>query len=80
MSITEKKEVFSANLLLDNKTKIRLNEKKMYRILRRKRLWHRKERFLNRKRKDKWLPPSIERRLLAHIKFIEKIKQFLPVF
>ncbi len=78
-SITEKEELFSGTLDLDLKTKDRLNEKKMYRRNRRNKLRYRKSRFNNRKRKDNWLPPSIERKYQTHLTLIEKIKNLLPI-
>ena len=77
---TEEKELIAGTLLLDGKTKERLDEKRMYRRGRRNRHhWYRKCRFLNRKKKEGWLPPSIERRYQTHINLIEKIKKLLPI-
>lgn len=78
-AVSEKSELISGTLKLDGKTKERLNEKRMYRKGRRSRLWYRKPRFLNRKRKEDWLPPSIERKYQTHLILIEKIKKILPI-
>jgi 5-methylcytosine-specific restriction endonuclease McrA len=77
---TKTKELLCGTLKLDGKTKERLDEKKMYRRLRRSRHhWYRKSRFNNRKRSDGWLPPSIERRYQTHLNLINKIKCLLPI-
>jgi len=76
---TEKEEIISGTLVLDMKTKDRLDEKRMYRRNRRNRLRYRKPRFLNRKRKTDWLPPSIERKYQSHLRLIDQIKKLLPI-
>lgn len=77
--VTEKTELFSGTVLLDGNTSSRLTEKAMYRRLRRKKLWYRKPRFLNRKKKRGMLPPSVERRYNTHLKIINLCKQILPI-
>jgi len=61
---TKKKELISGEVELDMKTKERLETKRMYRRLKRNKLWYRKPRFMNRvsTKKKGWLPPSIQRR------------------
>jgi len=76
---TKKEELVSGMVKLDGKTKERLDEKRMYRRGRRNKLWYREPRWLNRKRKEDWLPPSIERRYQTHLNLIKKIKNLLPV-
>ncbi|MBF0225691.1 MAG: HNH endonuclease [Desulfobacterales bacterium] len=76
---TEKKELICGTVILDNKTKDRLDEKRMYRRGRRNKLWYRKARFNNRKRKEGWLPTSVERRYQSHLILIEKLKKILPI-
>ena len=76
---TEKRELISGVLVLDGKTKERLDEKRMYRRLRRSQLWYREPRFDNRTRKEGWLPPSVERRYLSHLNLIERLKKLIPV-
>ena len=52
----------------------------MYRINRRSRHhWYRQPRFLNRKKPEGWLPPSIQRRYDTHLRLIERLKQILPI-
>lgn len=77
--ITENKELFGGELELDNKMSKRLADRAMYRRNRRNRLWHRKPRFLNRKKKDGWLPPSVERKYQTHLKMIKMCNEILPV-
>ena len=76
---SEKKELMSGTLVLDLKTKDRLDEKRMYRRNRRNKLRYRKPRFNNRKRKTDWLAPSIDRKYQTHLTLIEKIKNLLPI-
>lgn len=79
-AVSSKKELISGTLVLDNKTKARLTERRMYRRLRRnKHHWYREARFDNRKRKEGWLPPSIERRYQAHLMLIKRINNLLPI-
>lgn len=78
-AITENEELFGGELIIDDKTSERLNDKSMYRRLRRRKLWYRKQRFLNRKRMFGFLNPSIQRRYNTHIKLIDKIKKLLPI-
>ena len=78
-AISVSQELIAGTVILDTKTKERLDEKRMYRRGRRTKLWYRQPRFLNRKRNEAWLPPSIERRYQAHLSLIKKIKALLPV-
>ena len=78
--VSDKKELMSGELVLDDKTSDRIKEKKMYRKLRRSRLWYREPRFNNRKRKGVWLSPSHQRKYDTHINLIErKLKSILPI-
>jgi hypothetical protein len=77
--ITDKKEIVSGELILDQKTSERLTEKRMYRRGRRNKLWYRKPRFNNRKKSEGWLPPSIQRKFNTHITLINKLKKLLPI-
>lgn len=78
-AVSSKKELISGTLVLDNKTKMRLLERKLYRKGRRCRHhWYRESRFNNRKRHVGWLPPSIERRYQTHLELIKRIKLILP--
>ena len=78
-AISSGKELISGTLVLDSKTSDRMKEKLMYRKGRRNKLWHRKPRFSNRKRKEGWLPPSTQRRYDTHLNLINRIKNLLPV-
>jgi len=74
-----KEELFSAEVQLRTDISKLLTEKRMYRRNRRSRLWYRKTRFLNRKKPEGWLAPSIQNKLDAHIKVINHVKEILPV-
>lgn len=78
-AISEKEELISGQVILENKMTKRLQTRKMYRRTKRNRLRYRKPRFDNRKRKDGWLPPSIQRRFDAHLNVINQIKGLLPI-
>ncbi len=79
-AITEKEEVFQAEVRLRDDL-VKLNsERRAYRRARRNRkTWHRKARFLNRKKPAGWLAPSIQHKLDSHLKIIEKVKEILPI-
>jgi len=78
--ITEKEEVFSAEVKLRTDI-VKLNsEKRQYRRARRNRkTWHREPRFLNRKKDSGWLAPSIQHKLDSHIRLIDMVKKILPI-
>lgn len=79
-AITEKKEVYSAEVILRTDIVKLLSERRMYRRARRSRHhWYRKSRFLNRKKPEGWLAPSIQNKLDTHIKVINFVKSILPV-
>jgi len=78
-TITNIKEILSGEIALDNKTKSRMNERRMYRRNRKCRLRYRKPRFNNRVKPEGWLPPSIKRKFDAHINFINGLKKILPI-
>jgi len=77
--ITEKEELVSGEVKLDNGMSKRIQTKAMYRRNRRNRLRYRRPRFLNRGKSEGWLPPSIQRRFDTHISLIDKLKQILPI-
>ncbi len=78
-AVSETKELISGTVKLDGKTSARLTECRMSRRNRRNRLWHRKPRFLNRTKKEGWLPPSIQRRYDTHLNLINRLKKTLPI-
>jgi len=78
--VSEKRELASGTLILDDKTNSRLVERAMYRRGRRKRHhWYRKQRFLNRKKPEGWLSPSIQRRYNTHLHLIDRLKTIVPI-
>jgi len=77
--VSENKELFSAEITTDLKTKKRLEEKRMYRHNRRSRLWYCKPRFMNRGIPNGWLPPSILRLHNLHTSFVEKLKSIISI-
>ena len=78
--LTEKKEVYSAEVNLRTDL-VRLNsERRQYRRTRRSRnTRYRQPRFLNRKKPEGWLAPSLQHKLDSHIKLINKVKALLPI-
>lgn len=78
-AVSEGKELICGTLTLDSKTSNRMTERRMYRRGRRNKLWYRKPRFLNRKRKESWLPPSVQRKYDTHLNLINRIKNLLPI-
>lgn len=80
-AVSEKEELISGEVTLENNMTRRLQDRVMYRRNRRNRLWYREPRWLNRvsSKKNGWLPPSTERRFNTHLRVIEQIKSILPV-
>ena len=80
-AITERKDLFSAEVVL-RKGIVKLNSnRRMYRRLKRNKLWYRKPRFLNRvkNKKEGWLAPSIKHKLESHIRIVNFVKSLLPI-
>src|ERR1035437_4223145 len=77
--ISSTKELISGTLILDGKTSERLKKRSMYRRGRRSKLWYREPKFLNRKRKEGWLPPSIQRKYDSHLNLIKRLYSILPI-
>lgn len=78
-AVTEKEELIGGSLALLEDVSKRITERRKYRKTRRNRKRHRKPRFDNRRRKDGWLPPSIQHKLDAHLKLVERLKSRLPI-
>jgi len=78
---TDKQELISGEVTLDNMMTKRLSDRAMYRRNRRSRLWYRESRFDNRvsTKKKGWLPPSIQRRYFTHLSLINKLTDILPI-
>jgi len=80
-AVTNKRELFSAEVNL-RKGLVKLNsDRRMYRRLKRNKLWYRPCKFLNRikSKKKGWLAPSIKHKLNSHIRIVNFIKSLLPV-
>jgi 5-methylcytosine-specific restriction endonuclease McrA len=78
-AISDKEELIGGELNLLPSVSARLTDRRKYRVGRRSRLRHRAPRFDNRRRPAGWLAPSIQHKLDAHIKLVERIKARLPV-
>ena len=77
--ISDKEEVFSAEVELLQGQVERNEERHSYRRTRRSRLRYRKPRFDNRKRNEGWLAPSIQHKLDSHIRVIDLLKKILSI-
>lgn len=79
-TISEKAELFAADVFLRTDM-VKLNsERAMYRRTRRgRKTRYRKPRFLNRVKGRGWLAPSIQHKLDSHKKLIEVVKGILPI-
>ncbi len=79
-AVSEKKELLAVDVTL-RADMVKLNsERRTYRRARRARkTWHRKPRFLNRRKPEGWLAPSIQHKLDSHIKLINRVKKILPI-
>jgi len=80
LSAVTERELYSSEVAL-RADMVKLNsERKQYRRARRYRnTWYRKPRFLNRRRPEEWLAPSIQHKLDSHIKVINQVKTILPI-
>ncbi len=78
-AVSEKEELVGGEFKLLEGMSERITERRKYRRTRRNRLRYRQPRFDNRKRKEKWLAPSIQHKFDSHIKLVERIKSRLPV-
>ena len=79
-AVTNNVEIYSAEVNLRTDIVKLISERRMYRRNRRSRkTWYRKVRFFNRKKPEDWLAPSVQNKLDAHIKVINKVKEILPV-
>ena len=78
-AITNILELISGEVQLRNNMSKKLSERKMFRRLKRNKLWYREPRFKNRRIPEGWLAPSIQHKLDTHIKMIDKIKEILPI-
>ena len=59
--------------------KKRRNDRLMYRRQRRSRLRRRKPRFDNRRRKNDWLPPSLEHRKDQNLAYLKQLMEVVPI-
>lgn len=78
-AVTEKEELTGGEMVLLESVSERITERRKYRRTRRNRLRHRAPRFDNRRRPDGWLSPSIQHKLDAHFKLVERLKFRLPI-
>lgn len=78
-AVTANRELMAGELELRSDIKRLLEKRRKYRRERRSRKWYRKPRFDNRRRKEGWLPPSLEHKLQSHIKLVERLKRILPI-
>ena len=79
-AIDNKKELFCADVELRSDI-VKLNaERRAYRRTRRSRKTrYREARFLNRRKPEGWLAPSIQHKVDSHIKIIKKISEILSI-
>ncbi len=79
-AVGKDKGLYSAQVNLRTDIVKLLSERRQYRRGRRyRKTWYRKPRFLNRRRPDGWLSPSVQNKLDAHIKAINQVKEILPI-
>lgn len=78
-AVTEKEELISGEVELLDGMSERIKAKSDQRKLRRQHLRHRKPRFDNRRIDKGWLAPSIQHKYDTHIRFIDKLKEILPI-
>ena len=77
---TENDELYAEDVELRNDIVKNISTKREYRRARRNRKTrHRKPRFNNRKRDEKWLAPSIRQKIETHLTAIERVHKILPI-
>lgn len=79
-AVSAKEELYAAEVELRSDM-VKLNaERRIYRRARRHRKTrYRQPRFLNRKKPEGWLAPSLQHKLDSHIKVIQKVCDLLPI-
>ena len=78
---TKKKELYAGVVELRNDIVKLLASRRELRSSRRSRKTrYRKVRFLNRKKTQNWMAPSIMHKIQTHLKVVEKINQMLPIY
>lgn len=76
---SEDKVLFKAEVELRQDVKSNLDTRRIYRRDRRNRKTrYRKPRFLNRKRSEKWLPPSLQNRINHTFRWIDELCKLVP--
>jgi len=79
-AVTEKEELFSVEVMLRTNIKDLLLERREYRRNRRyRKRRYRKARFLNRRRPEGWLPPSVNWKVNAHVRIIKFLSKIMPI-
>ena len=77
---TQKKELYSAEVMLRTDiTKLLSQRLEARRNRRSRKTRYRAPRFDNRRRHDGWLAPSVQNRVQTHLKLIEKVHSILPI-
>ena len=81
LSVTSStKEVYAAKCEIRDDISKYVRARKVFRQVRRNRKCrYRKRRFLNRKRKPKWLTPTIKDKIQSHIRMVRFIIRLLPI-
>jgi 5-methylcytosine-specific restriction endonuclease McrA len=78
-AMTDTLGLICGTLILRKDVSKKLEERRIYRRSRRGRLWYRESRFLNRKKEEGWLAPSIQHRFDSHIRLVTKLESLLPI-
>ncbi len=77
---TEKKVLFEVEVKPRTDIQVLLSSRQQFRRARRNRKTrYRKARFLNRKKPEGWLAPSVQHRVDAHVKTVKLVHKLLPV-
>ena len=78
--VSNKQELFSAEVVLRTDLSEKISEKRMYSRGRRNRHhWYRSPRFNNRTRKGGWLSPSLQHKVDSHVNTARKISKIVPI-
>ncbi len=79
-AVSGKRELYASEIELRDDISKLLTERREYRRNRRyRKTRYRKPRFLNRRRPEGWLAPSIQHKLDSHIKAVSQVAKILPI-
>ena len=77
--VSDSKELISGEVVLRKDVSKKISERRMYRRLKRSRLWHRKPGGVDNYLPEGWIAPSLRHKVLTHLNLVSKLKKLLPI-